>query len=154
MPLIVAPQWEQYIKRLESFARKQKENPKLFLQEKYDKITAEENRKLYALLLQKARDTVFSRCPGNIAEVLAAGEGRFALLEPTEQANCLLSIISWFGRTNTVDLEKIGGSKRGGNKVISSKLSNLKKYYQDIHIVDVSASGLFSSRSGNLLELL
>lgn len=154
MPLIVVPYWEQYIKRLESFARKQKENPKLFLQEKYDKITAEENRQLYALLLQKARDTVFARCPGNIAEELVAGEGQFALLDLKEQVDCLLSIVSWFGRAKTVDLRKVGGKANGGSKTISAKLSNLRKYYQDIHIVDVSASGLFSSRSGNLLELL
>lgn len=37
---------------------------------------------------------------------------------------------------------------------MSSKLSNWTKKYSDVRILDTSASGVFSTRSGNLLELL
>ena len=41
-----------------------------------------------------------------------------------------------------------------GSIRISSSLSNWKKKYRDVRMIDRSAAGLFESTSENLLELL
>ncbi len=82
------------------------------------------------------------------------GREKFAACSVQEQVDCLLGILAWFGPASTCNLAMIGGEAKSGAKVPSSKLSALGKSFKDIRIIDMSASGLFSSRSENLLELL
>lgn len=154
MPLIVGTETERYIKRLESFEKKKGKIASLQLDEEHDKITKEENAKLYALLMQKMSDTIFKKCPGSILKTLQKGQDLFAKAEPETQVKSLLTIIQWFKTQRAVDLRDIGGTQSGGVKTPSAKLSVLKKRYNDIRIVDMSAAGLFASRSENILELL
>ncbi len=155
MPLIVGTDMERYIKRLDRFAEKRKKNPNLVLDSRRDKITPEENRRLYDLLLQKLTESPFAQCPGNVANTVADGKTKFDSLSLEVQVTCLISLISWFNKASTIDLTAIGGKKASGSKVPSAKLSNAKKKnYHDVRIVDRSAAGLFESRSENLLDLL
>lgn len=154
MPLILGASMERYVKRLEVFAQKRREGASIMPDAAHDHITPEENLALYDILCRKLTDSIFAKCPGSIAEVVTAGRGRFAALAVEEQITCLLSIVSWFGNIPNCNLECIGGTKKIGAKVPNSRLAAWKKRYSDVRIVDVSASGLFQSRSGNLLELL
>lgn len=52
------------------------------------------------------------------------------------------------------DLSLIGGKPTEASSKISSFVSNWKKLYNDVRIVDCSASGLWESVSDNLLDLL
>ena len=52
------------------------------------------------------------------------------------------------------DLKNLGESSSSGITKLSLNLSNWKKSYTDVRIVDQSASGLYESLSENLLELL
>ena len=106
------------------------------------------------LLMQKMSDTIFKKCPGSILKTLQKGQDLFANAEPETQVKSLLTIIQWFKTQRAVDLRDIGGTQSGGAKTPSTKLSALKKRYNDIRIVDMSAAGLFASRSENILELL
>lgn len=153
-PLILGTQIECYVKRLESFEKKRKERISIQADAAHDYITEEGNLALYDLLCVKLTDSIFAKCPGNIAKVVQEGRRRFASLVLEEQITCLLSIISWFGNVQTCDLTSIGGTKQVGVKSPNSRLSAWKKKYTDVRIVDTSASGLFQSRSENLLELL
>lgn len=153
-PLIVGQSMERYIKRLDSYLEKKKTNPKLVLNEQYDHINAEDNKKLYDLLTEKMSGTVFSHCPGNISETLKNGAEAFTALTAEDQVKLLAGIVAWFGNVQSVDLKPIGGRGRSGTKRPSSKLSGLRKNYKDVRIVDMSAAGLFESRSENLLDLL
>ena len=114
----------------------------------------QKKRTLYALLMQKMSDTVFAKCPGSVLQTLKDGQDKFIALQPEEQVKSLLTIIQWFKTQRAVDLRDIGGTQSGGVKTPSAKLSVLKKRYNDIRIVDMSAAGLFASRSENILELL
>lgn len=154
MPLLLGASMERYVKRLESFAQKRKESAAIAPDSAHDHITAEENLALYDQLCTKLTDSIFAKCPGNIAETVAAGRDKFVGLATEEQIATLLSIVSWFGNVQTCDLEKIGGAKKAGAKVPNSRLASWAKRYSDVRIVDTSASGLFQSRSENLLELL
>ena len=153
MPLIVGTETERYIKRLESFEKKKGKIASLQLDEEHDKITKEENAKLYALLMQKMSDTVFAKCPGSVLQTLKDGQDKFIALQPEEQVTCLLVIVKWFNTQTGLDFKGIDDKKKG-TKRSSAKLSVLKKRYNDIRIVDMSAAGLFASRSENILELL
>lgn len=58
------------------------------------------------------------------------------------------------GRAEKCDLSELGGSKNAGTYSVSSKLSNWKKKFKDVRIIDVSASGIYEKVSINLMELL
>ena len=103
---------------------------------------------------EKLKDSVFAKCPGNIYDILEKGEKSFASLDTEEQVNCLMNIVAWFNGAPTCDLLSIGGSKQSGKRQPNSRLSAMKKRYNDIRIVDMSSSGLFVSRSENLINLL
>lgn len=152
--LILGASMERYVKRLETFAQKRREGAQIVPDAVHDHITAEKNLALYDRLCGKLTDSIFAKCPGNIAETVTAGRDKFVGLATEEQITTLLSIVSWFGNVQTCDLENIGGARKAGAKVPNSRLAAWKKHYSDVRIVDTSASGLFQSRSENLLELL
>lgn len=154
LPLTMSLEDERYIKRLEAFSEKKNKNSKIVLNEEYDHISSEENLKLFGILKEKLKDSVFAKCPGNIYDILEKGEKSFASLDTEEQVNCLMNIVAWFNGAPTCDLLSIGGSKQSGKRQPNSRLSAMKKRYNDIRIVDMSSSGLFVSRSENLLNLL
>ena len=123
--------------------------------EKHDGITRDKNMALYRLLTDKMNAWPFTNYPGNQGKTLSEGITRFEKADLVDQIDCLMNIVLLMGGGATgVDLTVCGGSKNGGTKVVNAKLSNWKKVYQDVRIIDESASGLFSKTSGNLLELL
>ncbi len=154
VPLIVGYTWEKYIKRLEKMVEKKKNNPNFVHSPQYDEVSKEENEALYALLLAKLQSSLYRQCPANPADILQKGASQFAKLEVEEQAKCLLQIVSVFGRVSGADLSGIGGASKAAVTTLSSTLSNWKKKYTDVHVVDMSASGLRQSRSCNLMELI
>lgn len=148
--------WEAYVKKLESFAAKKKLNKDITLAEKYDHITKVDNEKLYELLTSKMSNRPFELLPANQAETLNKGKEKFQALPPESQVSCLLNIISLFGAgaSRGVDLAAVGGTGRSGSTTLSSSLSNWAKKYKDVRVIDSSASGLFETRSENLLSWL
>lgn len=153
--VILGQEWEKYIKAMESYQKKSKLNPKLRLNEAYDGISKEKNRELYDLLTTKMKGYPFKNLPNNQAEVCEKGAEKFAALSSEEQVVCLMNLLTLFGSgASGADLTAMGGSKGSGATKLNSKLSNWKKKYKDVRIVDLSASGLFARRSENLLELL
>lgn len=154
--LVLPAEWERYAKRLESFQNKRQTNKSIVPDEENDGISKTQNTKLYQMLTEKMGAWPFTQFPGNQADTLKKGLQTFADADISEQISCLLNILLMMGPGSTaVDLTACGGKKSTGSKVLSSGLSNWKKRYADVRIIDESASGLFSSStSGNLLELL
>jgi len=153
--LMLAPEWEQYAKRLESFQNKQKNNKNLQPNEVRDGITGEKNATLYRILAKKMGEWPFKQFPGNQQENLERGGEVFESKEITEQITCLMNILTLMGPGSAgVDLRGCGGTGQAGKKSANAKISNWKSRYSDVRIIDESASGLFSKTSGNLLDLL
>ena len=155
--LVLPAQWEQYAKKLESFQKKQQVNQSIVPDEANDGISKERNLALYQILAAKMRAWPFLQFPGNQADTLVKGEEQFAAADLVKQVRCLMNILLMMGPgSSAVDLELCGGKKATGSKVLSSGLSNWKKRYTDVRIIDESASGLFynSNASSNLLDLL
>lgn len=146
---------ERYIKRLCSLDEKHANNPRYVYDPAADKVTREENEKLYHLYLGKLKNSVFNRRPNHPLETLEKGKDRFSTLDIWEQIKVLLNIHKVFGRQNDgADLTLIGGSQKAAVSTKSSVLSNLAKTCKDVRIVDCSASGLWETRSQNLRDLL
>lgn len=155
MQFKTSPANERYIKRLESFAEKKKKNPNIVFSEQFDGITAEQNLALYDTYIDKLQNTVFEHRPTSPLETLLKGREKFVALSPEEQVPVLLAILGLFGRAIKADLEKIGGAKGAGEMALSSSISNWKKNYTDVRIIDTSASGLYENISpDNLLDFV
>ena len=145
---------ERYIKRLESFVEKRKKNPNLIFNEQFDKITSEQNLSLYDHYIDKFKNTAYKHRPASPLEAVSRGRERFSNLDISEQALMLLTIHGLFARAIHADLTAVGEGSAVGAAKISSNISNWKKNYTDVRIVDQSASGLFEKASENLLNLL
>lgn len=158
MSLILASEVENYVKKLESFERKRADNKKLEVNEQYDGINSDINEKLYRLLMEKMSNIPYNKISviAKLHEVLDKCQENFVSLSLTEQVAALLAIISVFqtGRSSACDLSLIGGDKSAALYRLSSKLSNWKKTATDVRLLDISASGLYVSKSPNLLEFL
>lgn len=154
MPFLTDPQTEQYIKRLESFEKKSKNNSGLEPSERHDQISRRDNEQLYDLYVKKFQTFPYNKRPTDPVDILVKGREKFLALDVKVQITVLLQIQGLFGRAKTAKLDDIGGGKNVGANRLSSSVSNWKKSYKDVRILDSSASGLFESRSENLLDLL
>lgn len=156
MPFMTSPENEAYIKRLERFAEKRKKNENFVYDEKYDGVSAKENVALYNLYIQKLSCWPYSTRPGNeiFVKKLCSHADDFEKLDIFRQTYVLLQIQGVMGRIKQADLKDLKESVSSGTMVLSLNLSNWKKNYTDVRIVDRSASGLFEKVSDNLLELL
>lgn len=156
-PLVLGKEHEEYIKAMRRFTDKRKLNPSILPDERHDGLSSEKNLLLYDRLVEKLLHWPFCNIPGNQGELLAkaAAREKFEHSDIIVQVNCLLGLIQLMGgKSSSCDLTAVGGAAKSGSIVPSSKLSNWAKKYSDVRIIDFSAAGLFSSSSGNLLELL
>ncbi len=156
MPFMTSPENEAYIKRLERFSEKRKKNENLVYDEKYDGVSAQVNAELYKLYIQKLSCWPYSTRPGNETFVnkLCLHADDFEKLDIFRQSYLLLQIQGVMGRMKLADLKDLKESANSGIIALSLNLSNWKKNYTDVRIIDRSASGLFEKVSDNLLDLL
>ena len=156
MPFKTSPENELYIKKLESLNEKHKENDKFIWNEKYDAVSVEKNIELYNLYIKKLSSWPYNTRPGNDTFVnkLIAHLADFKKLDVFEQTYLLLQIQGILGRMKQADLKCFNESASSGIIKLSMNLSNWKKNYTDVRIVDSSASGLFESVSDNILNML
>ncbi len=155
MPFASDPKWRNYIKAIERYVEKCKDNAGLIYDKDYDKVTAEENEELYGLYLSKLEHSIYSKRMSSPVEILKNGFDKFIKLTLAEQCQVLLNIHAVFGRlSGGTDLTLIGGAEKSAATKISANVVNWKKSYSDVRIVDQSASGLWETKSDNLLEIL
>ena len=155
-PLILGSKTERYIKRLDAFCEKQAVNAAIQLDSRHDEISPEENIALYDALTQKLQSDPFQKLPANPYALLIKGRDKFCALSTAEQVLFLRNLLVYFQRrgSNGTDLSAIGGSKQSGLKLLNAALSNWKKAYRDVRILDCSPAGLSEHFSENLLDLL
>ena len=155
MPFIADKEWNHYLKSLENLCEKLRNNPKYVIDEANDRISAQRNQQLYDLYIQKLSDSIFRKRPNNPLDTLTNGKKTFSAHSISQQAEALLKIHDVFGRVSSgCDLTQIGGTGRAAATFISSSVSNWKKNYSDVRIIDTSAAGLHEQVSPNLLTFL
>lgn len=140
----------RYAKALEKTAEKLAYDKNYKVTEWFNKITPEKNLELFEYFAEKIGEKPFSRIPG-VKIVLDENEKtKFCNLTVNKQIEYLNNLILYF-KTNRPGGIKINGITTG-RLYISANLSNWK--YNDIRIIDRSASGVFEKVSGNLKEIL
>lgn len=156
MPFKTSLKNELYIKKLETLNEKHKKNDKLIWNEKYDVVSKEKNRELYACYIEKLSAWPYSTRPGNETFVnkLISHSADFEKLDVFEQTNVLLQVQGILAKMKQADLKCFNESASSGIIKLSMNLSNWKKIYTDVRIIDQSSSGLFEKISDNLLDLL
>lgn len=126
MPLILPPDFEQYVKKIASYCEKcpDPENPPDIT--KYDKITAEQNIELYDILLEKLTGTSYKVLMSNSAEILRKNRDTFVGLTVEEQTLALKQIVGLFGcNVSLSDLSAVKGPRfRGAYKAIGFSYHN------------------------------
>lgn len=149
--------WKYYIKKLQMLVEKTDKNKKYIYSADYDKVTQEENVRLYELYIRKLSDSIYSKRVNNPVKILIDGKEKFEKLDIITQSRALLNIHQVFGRASGgCDLSLIGGaSKAASTAGFSATVSNWRKIYNDVRLIDTSPSGLWQKESDiNLLELL
>lgn len=148
--------WRFYIKRLERFVEKIGINPDLLYDKDHDKVSKDENLKLYELYVDKLQNTIYKKRVNSPVQTLLKGKEEFKKLSIEEQCQVLLNIQSVFGRmTGGCDLTLIGGSAHSAaTGSLSTTISNWKKKYSTVRIIDQSPSGMWEKSSENLLDFL
>lgn len=156
MPFMTSPENEAYIKKLERFTEKRKNNENLIYDREHDGISAEDNAALYELYIKKLTNWPYNTRPAcnTLVNKLLIHTDDFERLDIFKQAYVLLQIQGIMGRMKQADLKYLNESASSGTTRMSLNLSNWKKNYTDVRIIDRSASGLFEKSSENLLELL
>ena len=148
--------WQFYLKKLEMFVEKCAKNTKYISSEEHDKVSIEKNIELYDLYLDKLENSVYLKRINAPTKALKDGRNYFIDLDIKEQSKTLLNIQQVFCRmTGGCDLTLIGGVSKAASTVnFSAIVSNWKKNYSDVRVIDSSASGLWEKKSENLLDLL
>ena len=148
--------WEFYLKKLEKLVEKISKYPNYVFDEVFDDVSVKKNLELYDIYIKKFRNSIYSKRINAPLAILEKGKSTFEKLDAKEQAKTLLNIHQSFGRiASGCDLSALGAGTHAGATVnFSATVSNWKKHYSDVRIIDPSASGLWEKKSENLLELL
>ena len=143
-----------YIKRIENYVAKRKENKNIQHDSDFDGLSESENCRLYEVLTNKLGNRLFINMPGNPYEVIHNGKDIFEKLDFNSQIPVLVSIIDLLksGRAGGRDLYDIGGAASSGSIYISAALSSSQ--YSQIKIIDESPAGLHTKESPNLKDFL
>ncbi len=143
-----------YIKKIEKIKEKVKNNSEYQLDEK-DGISLDKNISLFRSVYSKMSGKVFAKIPkSKFKGRVNDDESAFKTLDLISQVLCLLEMIKYL-KTNSsenIDLDKV--FKSNIRRRVTVSIDNLKNDYHDIRIIDRSASGLFETRSENLVDLL
>ena len=156
MSFVPSADWERYIRRLESVAEKMSKNDRLIIDENYDHVSVTQNVALYEYLAEVLASPRFVKMPSSQNACIRAGKSKLTELPVKGQISALLEIIRIIksNRASTCDMRSIGGSGKASHLKISANVSNWKKSYTDARIVSEDFSGMFASKSMNLLNLL
>lgn len=157
MPFMTSPEFEAYIKKLESLKKKHDKNENLVWDERYDGVSESKNLILYKHLIDKLSAWPYNKRPGVgvFCQKLEKRVDDFEKLDIFKQTDILLTVLGVLGRIKNADLKPLGESSDSGTAQLSLNLHNWKKNYTDVRIIDQSASGLFETISDvNLLDLL
>ena len=142
--LVLSKELYQYAVKIEKYIEKNRQEGNILpISEKYQKISKEKNIILYDELLNKLKNTVYSKKLSSQIDIFEKGKEKFVNLDIVKQCEFLYNSLKLFGNSPSgKDLSLIGGSKDAGILRISSKLKNSNK----IEIINQSVTGLFERR--------
>ena len=141
--LVLGAKDEEYLKKIDNFMTRRRENKELKVSA-FDRISEEENIKLYDLLFSKLSETIYRIKLESQIKTIRDNKEKFEGLSIEEQCYVLMQILELF-KCNVVtsDFKLIGGSANAGKLLINKKMDNLKNLY----MIDQSVTGLFEKKT-------
>lgn len=143
MQLVLDASLERYIKHIVRYCEKCTEPKKEKPITKWDEISAPENQKLYAALLEKLQNTVFRVKFSNLANIMETRKAGFEGRSVCEQCKVLVQILTILhcnvrlGDLRLLDEAQNCGKVTTGNKIAPSK--DIKSF----KLIHQSVTGLF-----------
>jgi CRISPR-associated endonuclease Csn1 len=108
-----------------------------------DEIAKTENEKLYSTLLDKHRDTLFSKRPASQVSMMEKSYEIFKNLDIEKQCRILSELLHLFQCNGlSADLKLLNGGSQAGTLKISNDFTSCKKTY----LVYQSPTGLFQNK--------
>lgn len=116
----------------------------LMLAERFS-ISKEKNLELYALFLDKEKNSIYSKRPANQSKLLSEKTECFKELDILQQTKALLGIVDLFTcNANRADLSLLGGGSRVGavqfSSIIKGKVSLIRKSPTGVFVQEVPIS--------------
>ena len=140
--LIIGEEAEKYIKRVCKFAERYAKNNNSVIT-KFDKLTKEENEKLYLMLFYKHKSNAYKNRPSGQIKTLENGLKFFTALNVEKQCIALSNILNLFiCKPVTSDLLLVGGTKTAGKIGFSKDISKFKKAV----LINQSITGVFEQQ--------
>lgn len=134
MSLYLPENWTTYIKKVEKAVAWQ------ILE---DKITTEQNNRLYDILADKHANSVYAKRPNAFGQKLLEAKEKFVVLDLEQQCEALLQILQLTRiGTTEANLKLIGESEHSG-KILISK--NLKEADKPV-VISQSVTGLYEKK--------
>lgn len=151
--LKLSKEQEEYVRAIERFVEKKKDNPKLWHDERHDLLSEQKNEKLYDTIIEKMKTNIYQKMPGSQLEVIEEGKQNFLMLEFEQQLETLLVLVQQLktGRTGGFEVKGLGKTGKIGAMTLNAKLTGTK--YSCIQIIDQSPAGLHTKETKNLKEL-
>lgn len=138
----------KYIKKIEKFIKRYSENKNTTIN-KYELLSKEENERLYKLLDEKLKNSIYKNKKNNQADKISSGFELFKKMDIKDQIVQLNQLLLIFGpQNNGVNTELIGGKKKTGVVFLSNKFKEFKEF----KIINQSITGLFENEV-DLLKL-
>lgn len=142
MQLTVSYDTEKYIRNIVKLNSK----PENYNITELDKVSAEENLKLFDILTSKMTDTILKVKFGSMGVKIASHRDAFEKLDVRKQCFVLAEILKIIhSNVVTGDLSFIGESKKSGVVSTNSVLSEIKGV-KSIYLVHQSVTGLFEKK--------
>ena len=133
IPLCLQQHWITYVKKLEKGVETG------YIDEM---VSKEKNIELYNLLLQKHKNTIYSKRPNAVGDKLEKRKEIYEGLSLIEQAGVIMQILQLTQLANLgADLTLIGESKKTGITLISKNISETEEFV----LINQSPTGLYVS---------
>ena len=140
--LILAPQWNQYIKQLSKFLERCQAAKRSLDVTRFDGLTVTQNHQLYSVLLEKLENPLYSKKLASAGQHLRECEAKFITLPIQDQCRMLLQILVIFANSPTgADLKLIGAPANTGLLTLSKNLDNAKGHR--LVLIHQSITGFF-----------
>ncbi len=155
MNMLLPEKWQEYVHALDRFSEKNKKNSKYKIYPEYDKITVNENLELFDILSEKTTKRPYSVFFSDLGGSFIEKRGAFEKMSIEDQAIFLTRFVELFksGRASNCDFSALS-IKSNGTVIVSAKLKNWEGKFKDVRIIESSASGIYTSRSENILKLI
>lgn len=140
--LVLSPAWQQYVKAVSKYLERCKAARTDLPITVFDGISAEKNKQLYILLLDKLEKTVYSVRYSTAAQTLHDNISAFEKLSESDQCRIIMQILNLFANTAaSADLKLLNGKSGVGILLTSKNLANYQGH--SFKLIHQSITGFF-----------